>query len=128
MVWAMHRQLRSLVAWLLVPLMALLLTVTPRTAHACGGEAGMDDCPCTVVDAEVPQARRRPCCEPEPDAAPTPAADLDGRAPSIDALVPAPQPTTVPALRPVAVLAHEAWPRGPPRSVPLLLRHCSLLR
>lgn len=120
--------LRALVASVLVPLMVLMVAVTPREAHACGGEEGMSDCPCAVVDADVPQLRRLPCCEPEPEARPTPAAalpEVEGEA-VIAVLGPITTVVSLPRARPQA--APVVWPRGPPRPGPLYLRHCSLLR
>lgn len=120
--------LRALVASVLVPLMVLMVMVTPRAAHACGGEEGMGDCPCTVVDADVPQLRRLPCCEPEPEARPNPAASLPEAEGEAVTAVLAPITTVVTPPRPRAQAAPVAWPRGPPRQGPLYLRHCSLLR
>lgn len=121
-------RLRAFVAGVLVPLMVLLVTVTPRSAHACGAEPGMESCPCTVVDAEVPQARRLPCCEPEPDARPAPAAVTPDVEPPHGVAVLAPVTSSGPCPRPSLVSLPASWPRGPPDAVPLFLQHCSLLR
>lgn len=120
--------LRAIVAGLLVPLMVLLVTAAPSSVHACGGDDGMaDGCSCIATDAEVPQAKRLPCCEPEPEAAPSPVVDLSDD--------PLPMAALGQSFGGVVAASYGAvdrsgvaLARGPPPRQPLYLRHCSLLR
>jgi len=129
-----HRRWRAWLSGLLAPLLMLLIVAPSLRAHACEMASG---CPCGPAEAGVvgpgqetapPALRRQPCCDADPAMAPRPAMESNDSPPQLGAAAER-SVATVPSLRAIGRVASTAtWPRGPPGSVPIYLRCCSLLR